>query len=292
MLVRNGYVVMTFDPRGQGRSDASKPYPHNTTCQGTYPTQTTAFNPLVDRTDKNRLGIAGHSLGGTGVSVVQSYGAMGAQAWPGKLDSTNPVKVVVAWDGIYTAANGGTGNAGGNLPAGTGGGSSDTPAVVPRVPILGLNGEYGLTPVPFTEPPDPKKATTNFREWVKADQPVIELTIAGSTHYEFSLLPNFPASSWCPDPASGACDGGWGNAFARHYTLAWFDRWLKQPGERGFADADGRLLADNGPQGRLKMSYRYHSARHFATREGQRKVCENIRKGCQVACLRWVCPRS
>ncbi len=310
MLVRNSYVVMTFDPRGQGRSDQqtptgqqgsnanpvvfwnglvdaidffrstpSKPYPHNVTCKDTYPTQTTASNPFVERTDKKRLGIAGHSLGGTGVSVVQSYGAQGAEAWPGKIDSANPVKVVVAWDGIFTAANGSTGNAGGNTPGGTGSGGS-APAVVPRVPILGINGEYGLAPTPFTQPPDPKKTTTNFREWVKGGQPVIEMTIAGSTHYEFSLLPDFPASSWCPNADSGHCSGGWGNEFTKHYTLAWFDRWLKKSGEKGFDSADARLLDDNGANGRVKMSFRYHSARNFPTRSGSAQVCDDIRKGC------------
>jgi hypothetical protein len=126
-LVRQGYVVMTFDPRGQGRSDQQTPtggqgsnadstvfwnglvnvidffrstpvapYPHNVTCAGTYGTTVTDYNPFFDRIDRDRLGIAGHSLGATGVSVVQSYGADGAEPWPGLLDTENPVKVIVA----------------------------------------------------------------------------------------------------------------------------------------------------------------------------------------------------
>jgi hypothetical protein len=101
-LVRNGYTVMTFDPRGQGRSDQqtpagepgsnfnpsvfweglvdaidffrstpTRPYPHNATCAGTYPTPVTRHNPLHALNDRNRLGIVGHSLGAAGVSVVQ-----------------------------------------------------------------------------------------------------------------------------------------------------------------------------------------------------------------------------
>ncbi len=308
LLVRNGYAVLTFDPRGQGRSDqqtpqgeqgsnanptvfwtglvdaidffrstSSNPYPNNISCKDTYPTTVTAFNPMHDRLDATRLGIAGHSLGGIGVSVVQSYGATGAAAWPGKMDTQNPVKAAVAWDGIYTVANGQTGNAGGNgVPAST----DNVPAVVPRVPILGVNGDYGLAPVPFLQSPDPKKTTTNFREWVKGGQPVIELTIAGSTHYEFSLLPNFAASSWCPDASKGECSGGWGNALTQHYSLAWFDRWLKKAGEPGFDSADSRLLADNGINGRQKLSFRYFSARNFPNRSNTPEVCENIRKGC------------
>lgn len=67
---------------------------------------------------------------------------------------------------------------------------------------------------------------------------------------------------------------------AEYYTLAWFDRWLKQPGEPGYATADARLLDDGGPQGAVKMSYRFHSARDFPDRSGRRHVCEDIRAGC------------
>jgi hypothetical protein len=96
-LVRSGYVVLTFDPRGQGRSDFQSPsfgqgsnvdptvfwdglvdaidffrsrpgvpYPHNLTCANTYPTGVARMNPLHARIDRARLGIVGHSLG-TGV---------------------------------------------------------------------------------------------------------------------------------------------------------------------------------------------------------------------------------
>ncbi|MGH8457265.1 MAG: alpha/beta hydrolase family protein, partial [Stenotrophobium sp.] len=147
LLVQNGYAVMTFDPRGQGRSDqetptggqgtninssvfwtglvnaidffrssAANPYPWNISCAGTYPTPTTAYNPISNRVDPNRLGIAGHSLGATGVSIVQGYGAPGAAPWPGKLDTSNPVKVAVAWDGLMAPDGVGDGGAGGNLP--------------------------------------------------------------------------------------------------------------------------------------------------------------------------------
>lgn len=294
-LVRAGYVVMSFDPRGQGRSDQqtpngeqgsnanstvfwdglvnaidffrstpAQPYPHNQSCAGTYPTVVTEFNPWHAQIDRERLGIAGHSLGGTGVSVVQSYGAPGAQPWPGQIDSENPVKVAVAWDGI-AAPNDGSGS---------------TPAVVPRVPILGQNSEYGLVPAPFQAPPDPQGQLTPFLAWQAAGLPVIEQTVRGSTHYEWSLIPSFPTTSWCPDAASEACEAGWGQPFGEHYTVAWFDRWLKLPGEIGYADADQRLLDDAGPNGREKYSYHYHSARDFPGRDGQRHRCLDIRAGC------------
>lgn len=307
-LVRQGYVVMTFDPRGQGRSDqqtptgeqgsnagqsvfwtglvnaidffrstAAAPYPHNTTCAGTYPTTVTNFNPAVASIDRSRLGIAGHSLGGIGVSVVQSYGAAGADAWPGKLDCSNPVDAVVAWDGLFSPASPSAGNAGGNTidanPPGT-----PPPTVVAQFPVLGINGEYGLSPQPFTMPPDPLKTSANYRYWRDAGVPAVEMTIRGGTHYEFSLLPTFPATSWCPDPASGSCRNGWGNALTEYYTVAWFDRWLKTAGEIGFDDAEARLLDDASQA--PKLSYYYVSARKFPLRNGQTAVCEDMRRGC------------
>jgi hypothetical protein len=53
----------------------------------------------------------------------------------------------------------------------------------------------------------------------------------------------------------------WGNPFADHYSLAWLDRWLKQSGEAGYADADQRLLVDKDWGAR--MSFYFRNARDF-----------------------------
>lgn len=292
-LVRAGYVVMTFDPRGQGRSDQQTPtgeqgsnansavfweglvnvvdffratpvapYPHNLSCAGTYPTAVTDFNPFFDRIDRDRLGLAGHSLGATGVSVVQSYGAPGAEPWPGLLDATNPVDVIVAWDSLRT-------------PAASDG---STPAVVPRVPAMGHTSEYGIFGTAFAAPPDPEEHKAAYVAWRDAEVPVYQLTIQGSTHFEWSLIPTFPASSWCPEVIDGQCAGGWGRPLAEHYSLAWFDRWLKKPGESGFETADARLLADADWVERY--SFYSRSARDYPDRSGAQQLCEDIRAGC------------
>ncbi len=286
MLVRAGYVVLTFDPRGQGRSDQQTPsgtqgsnanssvfwtglvnvidffrstpdvvYPHNQTCAGTYPTEVVDFNPFWDRIDRDRLGIVGHSLGAQGVSVVQSYGAPDAEPWPGLIDADNPVKVTVGWDSVSSS-------------------------VIPHTPTMNQSSEYGLTPAPFLQPPDPEAKKKAFANWVAAGIPMYTITVRGSSHYEWSLLPSFPTTSWCPDTIDGYCDGGWGNALAQWYTLAWLDRWLKAPGEPGYDDADDRLLDDGGAQGIDKFSFRYKSARSFPDRAGVQHVCEDIRAGC------------
>lgn len=295
-LVRAGYVVMTFDPRGQGRSDQQTPaggqgsnvdstvfwnglvnvidffrstpvalYPHNKTCAASYATKVTDFNPVFDRIDRERLGIAGHSLGATGVSVVQSYGAPGAEPWPGKLDSTNPVKVIVAWDSLRAP----------------GAASGSTPAVVPRVPAMGQTSEYGIGGTAKTAPPDIEGHKGGYRGWRDAKVPVFQLTIQGSTHFEWSLIPTFPATSWCPEVVNGQCAGGWGRPLAEHYSLAWFDRWLKKPGEKGYDSADARLLADADWVPRY--SFYSKAARAFPSRDGAVQLCEDIRAGCPKA---------
>jgi hypothetical protein len=286
-LVRAGYVVMTFDPRGQGRSDQQTPdgeqgsnansevffsgmvnaidffrstpgtpYPRNVTCAGSYPTVVTPHNPFHATIDPSRLGIAGHSLGAAGVSAVQGY--PGSRfAFPDG-GGGNPVDVVIGWDSLGLNAEG-----------------------PPRVPAMGQSSEYGIGGAPFTSPPDPESDKNAYVAYRDAGIPVYQLTIQGSTHFEWSLIPTFPSTSWCPDTSTGSCLGGWGMPMADHYSLAWMDRWLKQPGEPGYADADARLLADDDWCERY--SFYLRSARAFPDRGNSMHVSEDIRADCLAA---------
>jgi hypothetical protein len=274
-LVRNGYVVMTYDVRGQGRSDnrneagqpgsnadsavfatdlvdsielflstPDDPYPHGYTRDGA---ALTPHNPFFELVDHDRLGIVGHSLGATGVSVVQ-----GMDPWPGRLLDSNPVDVAVAWDNL---------SAEGSLAGYT---------VTPRVPTMGQAGDYYLAPTPYTSPPDPSSKSAGFRRWKDAGVPTYQVNVRGGSHYEWSLLPGFPTSSW-----------DWGNPMADHYTLAWLDRWLKEAGEVGYDTADARLLSDEDWTDR--MSFYFPSSRAYPTREGVMQVCDDIKAGCPTA---------
>jgi hypothetical protein len=80
----------------------------------------------------------------------------------------------------------------------------------------------------------------------------------------------------------------WGNPFADHYSLAWLDRWLKQSGESGYADADQRLLVDKDWGAR--MSFYFRNARDFTDRQGTRHVCQDIRAGCSDTAAQFTPP--
>lgn len=285
-LVREGYVAMTFDPRGQGRSDLQTPdgaqggnvnsdvffsgmvntidffrsslvapYPHNLTCAGTYPTEVAPFNPFFQMIDPERLGIAGHSLGAQGISSVQGY-AGDAFEFPDRTGG-NPVDVLVAWDALRL-----------------------DPEAPPRVPAMGQTSEYGIGGAAKNSAPDPEGHKVAYLGYADAGVPAYQFTIQGSTHFEWSLIPNFPTTSWCPDMSSGSCLGGWGVTMAEHYTLAWLDRWLKKSGEPGYADADARLLGDAAEHGCQKFSFYSRSARKFTDRGGKPHESSDIRADC------------
>ena len=286
-LVRAGYVVLTYDPRGQGRSDSftpdgtpgsnaepsvfvtnqvdavdffhstpANPYPHNAgRLDAAAPVE--AHDPLHDLLDRSRLGIVGHSAGAIGASVVQ-----GLDPWPGAL-AENPVDAVVAWDNLGDVESVDPYEGAGLVDL-LGGEIAPERTVEPRVPAMGQSADYFLTPAPKAEPPDPDTKLRGFERWRAAGVPTYELVVRGGTHYEWSRLPTFPATSWT-----------FGNALSEHYSVAWLDRWLKRPDEVGYHSADDRLLADDAWADHL--SFYYRSARAFETRSGRSRREDDVR---------------
>lgn len=247
-LVENGYVALTFDPVGQGRSEGSDasatdhhvdaidfflstpddPYPHN---EGNERADEDAvpvkeFNPFHDLLDHDRFGTAGHSMGAGTTSSVQSF-----EDWPGVREE-NPIDVAIAWDALSSSAE-------------------------TRVPTMGQSADYRDThawvPEPYTEPPDPEGRKGGFNNWQEAGVPCYEIVIRGTTHFEWSRVPTFPASSW----------ESWGNEMADYFSIAWFDFWLKERGEPGFDDAESRLLGIHDDPWNDRLSFYYNSAMFF-----------------------------
>jgi dienelactone hydrolase len=287
-LAQHGYVVLTWDPQGQGRTDAfgsgedvSRGFPAQQApnfVEGTEDAldfffstkrrpylprrpsgaakqearvaagRAAAYNPLHGMLDRGHVGIAGHSLGAFGVSVV------------GPADRR--VDALVAWDNLTA---GGTNS----------GAYGQADPITPRIPALGFSNDYGLTPTPFTSDPDPEAKNAAFEAYRKAGVDVMQLNIRGGTHYEYSYIPN---------PAFGATLRGMD--LAAWYTTAWFDKYLK-----GRASADRRLLSDrwrSDPAGRAVdpqadgnlFSFYHRSRIALRTLDGDAVGCDDVRAGC------------
>jgi dienelactone hydrolase len=302
-LAKDGYVVMTFDPQGQGQSDALGESPD---AREGFPAQTDG-RPFFDGTEDAInffLSDAAHPYEpvpscqtGTSHAAKQdkrvaagrdtaydplagmldssrlglaghSYGAAGV-SYIGQWDPR--VDAVVAWDNLSgTDPNGQTGT----FPPGEQ--SCVDPSqrtVAPMAkPALGMSADYFLPPTPNTSQPDPESKTAQSVEYSHAGVDSGEIVIRGGSHLDFS---------WIPNPAFGASLRGadeidW-------YTTAWFDKYVK-----GDPSADRRLLSDRwfndaqeaavDPDGDGNMFSRYYRSRlDIGLAGGGRFDCEDIR---------------
>ena len=181
-------------------------------------------DPLVAEFDGERLGVAGHSAGGV---VVSEFG------------HTDPrVDAVVSWDRAQ---------------------STRQPDDVPlNSPSLFLFADYNCQqvpvcqPEPYDEPPPPDgpgDKGEDFQILRDAGVDTMQLARRAATHHD-----------WVPSDLSG-------NRYAEivtvHYTLAWFDRYVRGPTEPAVAaDAFERLTARafDGSADRHNISQGFYDA--------------------------------
>jgi uncharacterized repeat protein (TIGR01451 family) len=247
-LAKKGYVVMTYDVQGQGRSDSfgedpdrNEGYPAQQPSNFTGGTEdalnfllstpespyiplpsdssgtvhsarqnnrvaeglNAAYNPLHGMLDPSRIGIIGHSLGASAVSIVCCTGPY-----------ASVVDAVVAWDNLSVSG------------------------VTPRVPSIGMSADYGLVQTPFGSEPDPQTKNGASHSYSSAGIDTAQLNWRGGTHYEWSYI---------PDPGFGAT---WrGMDMAAWYTAAWLDKYVK-----GDPTADARLLTNRWRDDDLEQS--------------------------------------
>ena len=258
-LAKAGYVVLTWDPQGQGQSDTFGEAPDaerglpgperrppfydgtedaldfflstpDATVRAAPELQTgTSHAAKQDRRVAAGLNAAFNPLAQlldpSRIGIAgHSYGAAGV-SYIGQWDPR--VKAIVAWD-----------NLGAPSPA-TGGGRARR-AAVPRgprrappgaitKPALGHVGR--LLPAAHAEhvaTPTRWPSRAQSLEYSSAGVDTGELVIRGGTHYDFSFIPN---------PAFGATLRG--ADLIAWYTTAWFDKYVK-----GDPTADARLLTD------------------------------------------------
>lgn len=302
-LAKAGYVVMTWDPQGQGYSDTygdgvdrndgvpsqqgrpfydgtedaldfffsspAKPYVPRPSCT----TGTSHADKQAARVQDGRSSAFNplHARLNTGkVGIVGHSLGAAAVSYVGQLDPR--VKAVVAYDNLRDPSDDAA------VAQECASGSSPRPDTVPlRVPALGMAADYGLTPMPFTGDPDPLEKSEASRAASAAGLDSGELVIRGGTHYEFSFIPN---------PGFGATRRG--IDLTAWYTVAWMDKQL-----RSDPTADARLVTTRWnadaleaavdrqapPDGNMFSTY-FASRLDIGLEKGGRFACEDLRTGC------------
>jgi dienelactone hydrolase len=308
-LAKDGYLVMTFDPQGQGQSDTLGQAPDE---QEGFPAQSdgrpffdgtedainfflsspkhpyvpvpsceTGTSHAAKQNERVQKGLDAaynplwHELKGTGIGLAgHSYGAAGV-SYVGQWDPR--VKAIVAWDNLAEPnPNQSTGASGGGPEEKP---CPSTPAdrTIPPIakPSLGMSADYFLPPTPNTALPEPhaKSAVSNVYSRNGVDSG--EIVIRGGSHLDFSFIPNqaFGAS------LRGADEIAW-------YTSAWFDKYV-----RGEKAADKRLLTNRWREDPLEaavdrhndgnaFSFYYYSRLDVHRASGESFDCENLRRGC------------
>jgi dienelactone hydrolase len=305
-LAKAGYVVLTWDPQGQGMSDtygdgvdrndgvpsqAGRPFYDGTEDALDFFFSTPA-DPYVPRpscttgtshADKQAARVAdGRSsafnpfhatLDTARVGLVGHSLGAGAVSYVGQLDPR--VDAVVAYDNLRDPSDPDA-----TAPECASGSSPRPSTVAITKPPLGLSADYGLVPQPFTADPDAAALESKQAGSVAASAAGVdsgELVIRGGTHYEFSYIPN---------PAFGATRRGMD--MVAWYTGAWMDKYLRRD-----RSADARLLTTRWnddrlerevdgqvpPDGNLYSTY-FPSRLDIALRAGGRFTCEDLRAGC------------
>lgn len=310
-LAKDGYVVVTWDAQGQGRSDTNGEAPDQN--EGA-PAQSDG-RPFFDGTEDAinfALSTPSHPYepvpscnSGTSHAAKQdrrvkagldaaynpfwnlinpsevglaghSYGAAGV-SYIGQWDKR--VKAIVAWDNLGTPTPQGSsfnGRSVGELGCVN---AADRTTAPIHTPALGMSADYFLPPTPNTSEPDPTAKSTESFAYSKAHVDTGELIIRGGSHLDFSFIP-FPPT-YTPGPPFGATLRG--ADMIDWYTSAWFDKYLKKS-----CTADQQLLTqrwrydgeeasiDPNQDGNM-FSFYYPSRLEFHLAGGQLYDNENLR---------------
>jgi dienelactone hydrolase len=298
-LAKAGYVVMTWDPQGQGYSDT---FGEGVDRQDGFPSQT--GQPFFDGTEdaldfffsapgspyhprKSCSSGTSHDdkqlarvkdgrnsafnpfsalLDPSRVGIVGHSLGAAAVSYIGQIDPR--VKAIVAQDNLGAPTSGPT--------------CPSAPATRPMnpaltKPALGLTNDYALFSPPNSALPAPKDRAASSVALSKLGVDTGSIVVRGGTHFEGAFIAN---------PGFGSTLRG--NDMYAWYERAWFDKYLK-----GDPAADAQLLTDRWRRDPLEKAAdaagdgnqysRYYFSRMAITRAGgQSGVCENLRDSCDV----------
>ncbi|MFM9379388.1 alpha/beta hydrolase family protein [Gordonia sp. VNK21] len=235
------------------------------------------YNPFWKKLDRRRIGLAGHSYGAVASSWnaqndhrVSAAVAIDSQCVP----PTERMDEMEAFFGARAARAIGPVP----LPAVYGFnkycfGSPAVKAPRLRTPVLGLSGDYLLLPVPRVQAPDPLAKSEASFAFSRAGVDTADVVIRGAYHLDFSdsggVLP-------------GTADV---RGITNFYTTAWFDKYLK-----GDQSAVDRLAGERwrhsahapAPGEENRFSAHYRSRIDVTLGDGERLVCEDVRRRCDV----------
>jgi dienelactone hydrolase len=301
-LAKDGYVVMTFDPQGQGQSD--------TLGQGKdvlegVPAQTDG-RPFFDGTEDAInffLSTPSHPYepvascnSGTSHSAYQdsrvkagfdaaynpfwsilnskelgiaghSYGAA-AVSYIAQWDKR--VKAVVAWDNLGAPQASGGEAEKGCVDA------ADRRTAKIHVPGLGMSADYGLPPTPHTSLPNYNAKDIESLIYSKDHVDSGQIVIRGGSHLDFSFIPNpaFGASLYGPDMVAWYTDA-WFDYYVKHHASAYdrlvTTRWQHDP-------VEAKIDAFHDPN---MFSFYYRSRMDIHAPDEERFDCEDLRHGCK-----------
>ncbi len=297
VLAKAGYVVLTFDPQGQGYSDTfgagpdlmdgvpsqqGRPFFDGTedALDFLLSTPRTPYTPRksctsgTDHGAKQRRRVEAGKASAynplAGLIDPEHIGLIGhslgaaAVSYVGQIDPR--VDAVVAFDNLGAPRPGFAGD------YECASGSAPRPATPPlRTPAMGISNDYGLLPTPFLKEPDRDAKVGASMALSDAHVETMQLVIRGGTHFETSFIPN---------PAFGGSLRGYD--FAAFYTVAWLDRFLKNDRSTARLHSDrwrsDAAQAGVDPDGDGNLFSRYHRSRVDAA--GLR--CESLRDGCPL----------
>ncbi len=307
VLAKHGYVVLTYDVQGQGKSDTlgegadafegvpaqqGRPF-YDGTEDGLDFLLSTPSSPYAPRDScttgtshapkQARRVASGHNAAFNPFSDLVDPSRIGiaghslgaaAVSYVGQSDPR--VDAIAAWDNLGAGA--GTAGPGSNSCA-------DAPQTRIEVPLtkpaIGIGNDYGFFATPFLADPDPQDKNEAFLSYRDAGIDAAEIVVRGGCHQESALIPGILTG-----PFPLGCGTLRGIDLVAWYTTAWFDKYVK--GEPG---ADAKLLSDrwrNDPLGASVdlsgdanlLSFYFRSRYDVGRAGGGRAVCDDMREGC------------
>jgi dienelactone hydrolase len=311
-LAKHGYVVLTYDTQGQGRSDTygegadkfdgfpsqegrpfydgtedaldfmlstpAHPYDPRPSC-----TTGTDHSAKQDRRVTEGRNAAFNPLSdlvdGSRVGIAGHSLGAAAVSYIGQIDDR--VDAIAAYDNL---------SAPGESPVGSSpvcaSGSSPRPASPPITkPAIGISNDYGIAPSPNTSDPDPQTGNSGFAAYKDAGIDSMEFHIRGGTHEESAFIPGMTVPPLGLSTLRGTDLVAW-------YTTAWFDKYVKcAAGSQCEQEADRRLLTDRWRDdrrgGQVDVNgdsnlYSFYRRSRFDLRDAGNveRSCDDMRAGC------------